>query len=73
MAECSGLIYVLCISQLTKDIKGIKVGLVKEGFVGKDPEVDSMVRDAAQKLTEAGAIVEEVSIPMHKDGKLLTD
>ena len=64
---------MICISQLTKDLKGIKVGVVKEGFVGKDPELDSMVRDAAQKLTEAGAIVEEVSIPMHKDGKLLPD
>ena len=46
----------------------MKIGIVKEGFVGKDPDVDGLVRTAASQLTEAGALVEELSIPMHNDG-----
>ena len=29
-----------------------------------------MVRDALDMMTKAGAIVEEISIPMHSDGEL---
>ncbi|XP_035678084.1 amidase-like [Branchiostoma floridae] len=57
-------------SQLTGDVSGIRVGLLKEGFglVTSEADVDDMVREAAHKLTSAGAVVEEVSVPMHRDG-----
>ncbi len=45
-------------------LKGKKIGLVKEYMAeGTAPEVLTAIRDAAQKLTEAGATVEDVSLP----------
>ena len=46
------------------------MGILKEGFQGKDSDVDQLVRSAAYRLREAGAEVEEVSIPIHLKGKL---
>ena len=55
--------------QLASDLKGKKIGLVKEGFDVCEKDVISIVKSATNKFTEAGAIVEEISIPMHADGK----
>ncbi|XP_078377396.1 amidase-like isoform X2 [Oculina patagonica] len=58
-------------AQLTGKIDGLKIGILKEGFGLKNSEadVDKMVREAAGLLgTKCGAVVEEVSIPMHSDG-----
>jgi amidase len=50
---------------------GLRVGVLEEGF-GIDgvseADVDAAVRDAAEALARAGAEVEEVSVPMHRDG-----
>jgi amidase len=48
-------------------VKGMKIGMVKEGFGHPNSEraVDDKVRAAARRLAELGAQVEEVSIPMH--------
>ena len=49
----------------------MKIGILKEGFGLKNSEadVDKMVREAAEQLgSKCGAVVEEVSIPMHSDG-----
>ncbi len=56
--------------QLTGDARGLKIGIVKEGFgwPNSQPDVDAMVREAAQRLTRAGGTVSEVSIPLHRDG-----
>ena len=56
--------------QLTGHARGLRVGIVKEGFgwPNSEPDVDAMVREAAQRLTGAGATVSEVSIPLHRDG-----
>jgi aspartyl-tRNA(Asn)/glutamyl-tRNA(Gln) amidotransferase subunit A len=49
---------------LTGDIKGMKLGVPKEYFVeGIQPEVDSVIRTAINKLEELGASIEEVSLP----------
>lgn len=58
--------------QLTEDLKGMKIGLLKEGFLGSEPDVEATVKKAAEKLIAWGAIVEEVSIPIHSDGKTLS-
>ena len=42
---------------------------MKEGFDVCEEDVVNIVKAAANKLTKAGAIVEEMSIPMHADGK----
>lgn len=46
------------------DLKGKKVGLIKEQFdEGLDSEVEQVIRQAADKLKKAGAEVIEVSLP----------
>jgi amidase len=55
---------------LDKNIRGIRVGVVREGFASpvSDPAVDAKVREAVKALGELGAQVQEVSIPAHLDG-----
>lgn len=56
-------------SNLTGDIRGLKVGLVKElmdDSTGSDPRVTESVRAAAEVLRELGADVTEVSLPLTK-------
>ena len=50
---------------------GKKIGILKEGFglESSEPDVDKMVKEAAGQLgSKCGAVVEEVSVPMHSDG-----
>jgi amidase len=53
-----------------RDIEGLKIGMVKEGFEQHDshPDVDAGVRAAAKVLDQAGATVSEISIPWHPIG-----
>jgi amidase len=55
---------------LGRGIAGLRIGIVREGFghSQSDPAVDAKVRSAAARLVKLGAIVEEISIPMHLDG-----
>ncbi|HIF09391.1 MAG TPA: amidase [Sneathiellales bacterium] len=55
---------------LTGDAKGLRIGVVKEGFGTpvSEADVDNMVREAAYRLVDAGATVEDVSIPLHVNG-----
>ena len=50
---------------------GLRVGVLAEGFGipdASEPDVDAAVRAVGDVLAAAGAAVEEVSIPMHRDG-----
>jgi amidase len=51
-------------------IKGLKIGVLKEGFeqAAAEAAVNESVREAAKRLAGLGAIVEDVSIPMHLIG-----
>ncbi|MCF8999175.1 amidase [Acinetobacter nectaris] len=53
---------------LNKDISGLKIGVVKEGFdlPNMDSKVAEKVYKAADIFKKLGAIVEEVSLPEHK-------
>ncbi len=56
---------------LTGETNGLNIGIVEEGFGWEglsEPEVDAMVRQAAESFAECGALVKSVSIPMHRDG-----
>ena len=57
-------------TMLEGGVRGMKIGLVKEGFEqpGAEDAVSNKVREAAKRLIELGAKVEEVSIPMHLIG-----
>jgi Asp-tRNAAsn/Glu-tRNAGln amidotransferase A subunit and related amidases len=52
---------------LKDDIKGMKIGLVTEGFAQPNAEADvnAKVKAAARKFEALGATVGEVSIPLH--------
>jgi len=57
---------------LNGDIKGLKLGLPKEYFVGGiDPEVKQAVRVAIQQLEKLGAELVEISLP-HTDYAIAT-
>jgi amidase len=50
---------------LTKDLRGLKIGILGFGTPVSEPEVDSKVRRATEAMRELGAQVEEVSVPAH--------
>jgi amidase len=53
---------------LTGDVAGLRVGLLSEGFgqPGSRPAVDELVRSAAQRFTEIGCTVGDISVPWHR-------
>ena len=55
---------------LTGDARGLRIGIVSEGFgwPNSEPDVDDMVHQAAQRLSRAGATVSDIAIPLHRDG-----
>jgi amidase len=55
---------------LGRGVAGLRIGVLTEGFQHEscEPDVVQKVRQAAERLRGLGAIVEEVSIPMHLDG-----
>ncbi len=49
---------------LSRDLKGLRIGLPKEFFIdGTDPDVSKAVSDAVAKMESLGASVREVSLP----------
>jgi len=51
-------------SLLGRDLKGVKLGMPKEYFVGgTDPQVDKAIRDAIRQCEALGAEIVEVSLP----------
>ena len=55
---------------LTAGIAGLRIAVVSEGFghPNSEADVDARVREAAQRLAKLGAVVDDVSIPMHRLG-----
>jgi amidase len=51
-------------------VKGLRIGVLKEGFghPNSEPDVDAKVRAAAERFGKLGATVTEVSVPMHALG-----
>src|SRR5208283_4688517 len=54
---------------LDKGVRGLRLGLLREGFEnpGAESDVNDAVRAAVARLEKQGAIVEQVSIPEHRD------
>ena len=48
-------------------VKGLRIGIVKEGFglAVSEPDVDAKVMAGAQLFKKLGATVDEISVPMH--------
>lgn len=55
---------------LGKGVKGLKVGVLKEGFghASSEKDVDASVKAMGKKLAALGAEVAEISVPMHLQG-----
>src|ERR1700730_10823807 len=51
-------------------VAGLRIGVLGEGFghPNSEPDVDVRARAAAHRLAKLGAIVEDVSVPMHARG-----
>jgi len=58
---------------LKRDAAGLRLAAVEEGFAHPQalPQVDAIVRDAAQRFKGVGATVDTVSIPMHRLGSAI--
>ncbi|MFK7966920.1 MAG: amidase [Burkholderiaceae bacterium] len=58
---------------LGRGVAGMRIGVVTEGFGwdNSEPDVDASVRAAADRFRQMGATVDEVSIPMHRDGSAI--
>ncbi|KAF6025113.1 hypothetical protein EB796_016592 [Bugula neritina] len=56
---------------LTGDLAGVKFGYVKEGSRRASDGVKSVMSHVITKLRESGAVVEEVSIPLHAQSDVL--
>ncbi|KAH8205594.1 hypothetical protein TruAng_000300 [Truncatella angustata] len=52
------------------DLSGLKIGILKEGISHSimQPGVRDLFLNAAKRLEQLGAIVEEVSVPLHLEG-----
>jgi amidase len=52
---------------LGRGVCGLRIAIVREGFARpeSEPDVDACVRRAAETFRRLGALVDEVSIPMH--------
>src|SRR2546428_617467 len=59
---------------LGKDIRGVRLGVVREGFGTpvSEPDADAKVREAIKALQELGAPAQEVSIPAHLEAGGIT-
>ena len=55
---------------LGRGVAGLRIGVLTEGFehASCEPDVNQKVRQAADRLRALGAIVDEISLPMHLDG-----
>jgi amidase len=55
---------------LGRSAAGLRIAVVEEGFDHAQslPQVDAIVRDAAEQFKGLGASIGTVSIPMHRDG-----
>lgn len=65
--ECETQDYM---ANLKAGAKGLKVGIVREGFERPESEkaVDDKVRAAARRFEKLGGTVTDISLPMHLDG-----
>ena len=58
---------------LGRGVAGMRIAVVTEGFgwPSSEADVDARVREGAERLRSLGALVEDVSIPMHVDGSAI--
>lgn len=52
---------------VSRGVEGMRIGVLKQGSGRRDsdPHVDAQVRAAAERFARLGAVVDEVSVPLH--------
>ncbi len=50
-------------AHLDRGVEGMRIGLITELLEGVDPDVAARVHEAAETLSAAGAVIDEVSVP----------
>jgi amidase len=57
-------------ADLDKGVHDLRIGIVNEGFghPNSEPDVDAKVRAAAQRFAKLGAVVGDISVPLHHFG-----
>jgi amidase len=55
---------------LGRGAKGLRIGVLREGFghPNSEPDVDAAVRAAARQFARLGAVVKDISVPLHSLG-----
>ena len=55
---------------LGRGVAGLRIGIVQEGFgrPNSEADVDAKVRAGAERFARLGATVEDISVPMHRQG-----
>lgn len=57
------------LENIDKGVKGLKIGIPQEFFKeGLDKEIEASIRASIKKLEELGAVMEETSLPMTREG-----
>lgn len=53
---------------LDRNLRGVRIGILEEGFglPGAEAEVDDAVREALERLSEMGAELKTVGLPLHR-------
>ena len=71
--QCAPAVHAY-VDGLAGGVAGMKIALLTEGFgqPTSEPDVDTKVRAAAERLQRLGAVVEAVSIPTHHTARLLS-
>lgn len=55
------------LAEINEGVRGLRIGILKEGFGSPASEsaVDECVRSMAESLRDFGAVVEDISVPLH--------
>jgi amidase len=60
-------------SAIDGEVRGLRVGIVEDGFIFEEPEEDVIeaVNESAQAFARLGCEVQQVAIPFHRDGSAI--
>jgi amidase len=58
------------LTDLARGVKGLRIGILEEGFAGAEAEVSDLVMAAVDVLVDAGAQVSKISVPEHNTARI---
>lgn len=64
--------YGTAVAEAPEDLRGVRIGVVAEGFAGVEPQVTDAVRETTDRLRDLHAGVDDVSVPEHAFAEAVT-